>query len=136
MIINKSIVGISFGEDTSLNIVMQDLLDSMLSFSFEGENFNEISGAGETITTPEFYTRTSTTIHIRADSPKYQTYQARLINNGRVSGNATLTFDNGTNWTLRNIIIKMGGEYTSDGRSADGAFTLTADVRLNSDLLV
>lgn len=136
MIINKSLVGMSFGEDTGLNIVMQDLLDTMLSFSFEGDNFNEISGAGETITTPEFYARTSTTIHIRADSPKYEVYQKRLISNARAKGSATLTFDNGTNWTLRNIVIKMGGEYTADGRSADGAFTITADVRLNSDLLV
>lgn len=136
MIINKSLVGISFGEDTSLNIVMQDLLDTMLSFSFEGENFNEIAGAGETITTPEFYARTSTTIHLRSDSPKYEVYQKRLISNARAKGSATLTFDNGINWTLRNIVIKMGGEYTADGRSADGAFTITADVRLNSDLLV
>lgn len=135
MILKKTLAGISFSEDTSLNIVIQDLMEGVLDFDIQGDNFTELAGATETILSANVYVRTSTTIHLRADSPKYEIWQKRFFSNGSVNGSATLTFDNGATWTLRKIRINAGS-YTPNGQSGDSTFTLTADVLVNSDLIV
>lgn len=134
MILNKTLAGISFSEDTSLNIVIQDLMDGVLDFDIQDDNFNELKGATETILSASVYVRATTTIHLRADSAKYAIWQKRFFSNGSVRGSATLTFDNGSTWTLRKMRISAGN-YSPNGQSGDAIFTLSADLLVNTDLI-
>lgn len=133
-ILNKTFVALSFSNDTDLNINIHDLMEGVLDFDIQGDNFTELAGATGTILSANVYVRVSTTIHLRADSAKYSIWQKRFISNGSVNGSATLKFDNGAEWTLRNIRINAGS-YSPSGQSGDSPFVITADLLVNADLI-
>lgn len=132
-VLNGNLVGISFSDNTQLNIVGQDLMDSFITFSPEGSAFNEMAGAFETILGANGYMRYVAEVHIRADSPKFSVYYDRILSNANVSGTATVTLDNGRNFTISKIVIEPS-PYTSDRKTGDGIFNIRCDMVVNKDL--
>lgn len=133
-ILNKSLVSLSFADNPSLNIVAEDLLDSMVSISYGGENFNEISGAFGTTLSPNFYKRATITINMSSISAKYSVWKNQILSNGYVSGGATLRGDNNETFNMRKIRIDFS-DSDFNGQSGAGVFTVTCDLRVNTDLL-
>lgn len=132
-VLNGNLVGVSFSENTQLNIIGQDLMDSFLTFSPDGSPFNEMAGAFGTSLGANAYMRYVVEVHIRADSPKYDVYYDRVFSNAHVPGTATVTLDNGRNFTISQIVIEPS-PYTADRKTGDGIFNIRCDVTVNKDL--
>lgn len=133
--LNKSLIGISFAESPDLNIVFQDLMEDGVSWKLGDETFNESAGMVETILSPNFFTRGSVTLHLVPTSPKNLIWAQRVLNNGAITGSATITLDNGENVTIRKMRISRE-EYTADGKPSSSSYTIHCDVRVNKDLVV
>lgn len=133
-ILKGNLVGISFSKATQLNIVGADLTEQYIELSPDREAINVTGGGFSSILGAVPYIRYTATIHIRADSPKYETYKEQIDKSAYVEGGVVVTLDNGVTFRGNKVVVNPQS-YTADTKTGDGAYSLAFDMPVNQSML-
>lgn len=132
--INKSLASCIFSDYQNLLVTINDLGDSMINISFEGENQTILEGGLFPITSPNFYTLVTAEISVVKSSELAKEFLNQFKKQSVLSGSALLSFDNGESIKLENISFSIPN-IESGGKEAAINISLKGAMRINTNLL-
>lgn len=132
--LHKGFVKAVFSDVPELNVIPQDMGQSMITVNSFSPSVTRLPTATGTVASAEIFVEVDITVSILKASPADSIYTQRFIQNGVIPGSVTLYDDVNKAWNFTKLSIAMNG-FSANAGEASRDYTLTGIFPVNTQLI-
>lgn len=134
--INKSLVKAIFSEDSTLNILPQDMGSDMVTIGLENAPIEILDTATGILPSAMINCKANVTCQILRTSAIAALFLKRVQSNGIIGGSLTIYDDAGNVLTLNKVSVTNAEFPQINGMDACVTLTFTGEFRVNKDITI